>query len=75
MYTAFEASCGQGCSEVFTTDQARVSPQHYVIQMCGWPITFPVLTWLFVSCYVLSKSIKPTYKSLQHSVYYLIFAQ
>ena len=65
MYTALETSFlfrGQGCSKVFTTGQVSVSPspQHYVIQMYGWPITFPILTWLFVSCCVLSKSIKPT---------------
>ena len=42
--------------------------------MHGWPISIALLIWKFNSCRVLFL-VYQTYKSLQHSIYHLIFAQ
>ena len=43
--------CDQGHSKAFTIGQAKVNPGALSNQMCGRPIVFPVLIWLFVpSC-------------------------
>ena len=42
--------------------------------MCGWPISIALLIWHFNSCCVLFL-VYQTYKSLQRSIYNLIFTQ
>ena len=49
----------QGCSKLFTTGQARINPERYIIKCVGKQKLFNAHI-TFLSLAVLCKSIKPT---------------